>query len=244
MLLSVLIPVYNERKTLATLLETVCGVLPGVDKELIVVDDCSTDGTRDWLRGNFPDGARSATSVAVEANGNLALGQAQSGATVTIRPLYHERNKGKGGALQTALAVATGDVLVVQDADLEYDPQDWALMFDLIAERKVADVVYGSRFYGRPHRSLHFHHYLANQPDLDGVQSAVQPDAHRRRSLLQDVHARGEGHSAHHLQRFRIRVANRRTDRARAALAHLRGRNSSITAALTTRARRSTGRTA
>ena len=63
MLLSVLIPVYNERKTLATVLETVCGVLPGVDKELIVVDDCSTDGTRDWLRGNFPDGARSATSV-------------------------------------------------------------------------------------------------------------------------------------------------------------------------------------
>ena len=128
MLLSVLIPVYNERKTLATLLETVCGVLPGVDKELIIVDDCSTDGTRDWLRGNFPDGARSATSVAVEANGNLALGQAQSGATVTIRPLYHERNKGKGGALQTALAAATGDVLVVQDADLEYDPQDWTLM--------------------------------------------------------------------------------------------------------------------
>ena len=163
MLLSVLIPVYNERKTLATVLETVCGVLPGVDKELIVVDDCSTDGTRDWLRGNFPDGARSATSVAVEANGNLALGQAQSGATVTIRLLYHERNKGKGGALQTALAAATGDLLVVQDADLEYDPQDWALMFDLIAQRKVADVVYGSRFYGRPHRSLHFHHYLANR---------------------------------------------------------------------------------
>jgi glycosyltransferase involved in cell wall biosynthesis len=163
MLLSVLIPVYNERKTLATLIEIVCAALPGVDKELIVVDDCSSDGTRDWLRGNFPDGARSATSVAVEANGNLALAQAQSGATVTIRPLYHERNKGKGGALQTALAAATGDVLVVQDADLEYDPQDWTLMLDLIVARKVADIVYGSRFHGRPHRSLRFHHYLGNR---------------------------------------------------------------------------------
>ena len=163
MLLSVLIPVYNERKTLATLIETVCAVLPGVDKELIVVDDCSTDGTRDWLRANFPDGARSATAVAVDMSGNLALTQAQSGATATIRPLYHERNKGKGGALQTALAAATGDVLVVQDADLEYDPQDWTPMLDLIVQRKVADVVYGSRFHGRPHRSLQFHHYLANR---------------------------------------------------------------------------------
>jgi glycosyltransferase involved in cell wall biosynthesis len=163
MLLSVLIPVYNERKTLATLLEVVCAALPGVDKELVVVDDCSTDGTRDWLRANFPDGARNATGVTVDASGNLALTQAQSGATVTIRPLYHERNKGKGGALQTALGAATGDVLVVQDADLEYDPQDWTPMLDLIVQRKVADVVYGSRFHGRPHRSLQFHHYLANR---------------------------------------------------------------------------------
>jgi glycosyltransferase involved in cell wall biosynthesis len=82
---------------------------------------------------------------------------------VTIRPLYHERNKGKGGSLQTALAAAAGDVLVIQDADLEYDPQDWSQMYDLIVVRKIADVVYGSRFYGRPHRSLQFHHYLANR---------------------------------------------------------------------------------
>ena len=72
MLLSVLIPVYNERKTLATLLEIVCAALPGVDKELIVVDDCSTDGTRDWLRGNFPDGARSATSIAVDGRAAIS----------------------------------------------------------------------------------------------------------------------------------------------------------------------------
>ena len=140
-----------------------CRALPDVDKELIVVDDCSTDGTRDWLRGNFPDGARSGASVEVEADGRLAFGAVGPGATVTIRPLYHERNKGKGGSLQTALAAASGDVLVIQDADLEYDPQDWAQMYDLIVTRKIADVVYGSRFYGRPHRSLQFHHYLANR---------------------------------------------------------------------------------
>jgi glycosyltransferase involved in cell wall biosynthesis len=163
MLLSVLIPVYNERNTLGTVLAIVSAALPGVDKEIIVVDDCSTDGTRDWLRGNFPDGARGGSCVEVVADGSLSFAQEPSGASVTIRPLYHERNKGKGGGLQTALAAATGDLVVIQDADLEYDPQDWALMFDLIAVRKVADVVYGSRFYGRPHRSLNFHHYIGNR---------------------------------------------------------------------------------
>ncbi|WP_163531274.1 glycosyltransferase, partial [Klebsiella oxytoca] len=63
----------------------------------------------------------------------------------------------------TGLAAVRGDVIVIQDADLEYDPADWAVMYDLIAKRKVADDVYGSRFYGRPHRSLNFHHYLANR---------------------------------------------------------------------------------
>jgi glycosyltransferase involved in cell wall biosynthesis len=163
MLLSILIPAYNERNTIAAVLAIVSRALPEIDKEIIVVDDGSQDGTRDWLRGNFPDGARGGSRVEVEADGNLAFTPAQPGATVTIRPLYHERNKGKGGSLQTALAAATGDVVVIQDADLEYDPQDWTLMFDLIAVRKVADVVYGSRFYGRPHRSLYFHHYIGNR---------------------------------------------------------------------------------
>jgi glycosyltransferase involved in cell wall biosynthesis len=81
--------------------------------------------------------------------------------TVTIRPIFHERNRGKGGALQTAFAAFSGDVLVIQDADLEYDPG--APMYELIAVRKVADVVFGSRFYGRPHRSLSYHHYLDNR---------------------------------------------------------------------------------
>jgi glycosyltransferase involved in cell wall biosynthesis len=163
MLLSVLVPVYNERDTLGVLLATVCGALPNVDKELIVVDDCSKDGTREWLQRNFPDGARTGVHIEVAADGCLTFAEARLGANVTIRPVYHERNKGKGGALQTALAAALGDVIVIQDADLEYDPNDWGQMYDLIVTRKVADVVYGSRFYGRPHRSLYFHHYVANR---------------------------------------------------------------------------------
>jgi len=163
MLLSILVPVYNERHTLATVMATICRAMPAIHKEMIIVDDCSSDGTREWLRANFPEGPRSAASVEVGPDGNLAFAAGQSGGTVTIRPLYHERNRGKGGALQTALAAVTGDVVVIQDADLEYDPQDWTQMYDLIAARQVADVVYGSRFHGRPHRSLYYHHYLANR---------------------------------------------------------------------------------
>jgi glycosyltransferase involved in cell wall biosynthesis len=163
MLLSVVIPVYNERHTLGIVLATVSRALPAVHKEIIVVDDCSKDGTREWLRANFPDGSRAGTEIDVDAEGNLTFSTSSPDSAITIRPLYHEQNKGKGGALQTGFAATSGDVVVIQDADLEYDPQDWAPMYDLIAVRKVADVVYGSRFYGRPHRSLYFHHYLANR---------------------------------------------------------------------------------
>jgi glycosyltransferase involved in cell wall biosynthesis len=163
MLLSVVIPVYNERLTLGTVLATVSRTLPTITKEIIVVDDCSKDGTREWLRTNFVDGARTGSSIEIDADGNLVFAPPSKMGGVTVRPLFHEQNKGKGGGLQTGLAATTGEVVVIQDADLEYDPQDWAPMYDLIAVRKVADVVYGSRFYGRPHRSLYFHHYLANR---------------------------------------------------------------------------------
>jgi glycosyltransferase involved in cell wall biosynthesis len=162
MLLSVIVPVYNERHTLGTVLAVVARNLPDVSKEIIVVDDCSKDGTREWLGTNFPDGPRSGSSVDLDADGNLVFAQ-EGPSTVTIRPVYHERNRGKGGALQTGFAAFSGDILVIQDADLEYDPNDWGQMYDLIAVRKVADAVFGSRFYGRPHRSLYFHHYLANR---------------------------------------------------------------------------------
>ena len=163
MLLSVVIPVYNERRTLGTVLTMVARSLPEVSKEIVVVDDCSTDGTREWLQANFARGPRSGSMVDLDDKGNLVFAPGPTPPTVTIRPIFHERNKGKGGALQTGFAAISGDVLVIQDADLEYDPDDWSQMFDLIAVRKVADVVFGSRFYGRPHRSLYYHHYLGNR---------------------------------------------------------------------------------
>ena len=163
MLLSVIIPVYDERHTLGTILITVARVLPNVSKEIVIVDDCSKDGTREWLKANFPRGERSGSTVDLDTDGNLVFNQAPGPSTVIMRPIYHGQNKGKGGGVQTGFAAVTGDVVVIQDADVEYDPNDWEQMYNLIAVRKVADVVFGSRFYGRPHRSLFFHHYMANR---------------------------------------------------------------------------------
>ena len=163
--LSIVIPVYNERATLSRVVATAAAALPGVGKEIVIVDDASTDGTRDWLRERFPgDGGRFCPrQLACDGPAPAVDGGGDNLAEVDVRVLFHERNRGKGGALQTGFAAATGDVVVVQDADLEYDPGDWQRMYPLIAERKVADVVYGSRFYGLPHRSLYYHHYLANR---------------------------------------------------------------------------------
>ena len=163
MRLSIIVPVYNERHTLGTVLVTASRALPHVEKEIIVVDDCSKDGTREWLQVNFPAGARSGFQIARDAAGMLIFSKQPDAAMVTIKPLYHQRNRGKGGGIQTGLAAISGDIVVIQDADLEYDPEDWTQMHELIVQRKVADVVYGSRFYGQPHRSLYFHHYIANR---------------------------------------------------------------------------------
>lgn len=164
MMLSVVIPVFNEIATLGRALAAVALALPGVQKQIIVVDDASTDGTRDWLKQRFPsDGGRFKIRQIVGCEmpappETLSNNQPD----IDIRILFHDRNQGKGGALRTGFAAAMGDIIVIQDADLEYDPNDWQRMYPLIAERKVADVVYGSRFYGAPHRALYFHHYLAN----------------------------------------------------------------------------------
>jgi glycosyltransferase involved in cell wall biosynthesis len=157
--LSVLIPVYNEIGTIAAVVTLLQQALPAVKKELVIVDDGSTDGTRAWLEKQFP-ALRSEKELAAgpEAVSTIALND-----HCAVRVVFHTRNKGKGGAIQTAMKVCTGGVIVIQDADLEYDPADWAIMYDLIVKRKVADVVYGSRFYGRPHRSLYYHHYIANR---------------------------------------------------------------------------------
>ena len=161
MKLTVLIPAYNERFTIGPCLVRVVAALPEVAKEIVIVDDGSQDGTREWLREQVDGLHGESAALELDLDGKLRV--VSGAAQFHCRVLLHERNRGKGGALQTGLAAASGDVIVVQDADLEYDPDDWGPMFDLIVGRGVADVVYGSRFYGRPHRALYFHHYMANR---------------------------------------------------------------------------------
>lgn len=163
MRLSVVIPIFNERQTLPSVLATIARALPEVDKEIILVDDGSNDGTREWLLATFQSDGCSCTRIEVDDNGRLKLDNQPGRAELTFKPFYHQGNEGKGSGIRTGLAAATGDIIVIQDADLEYDPADWETMYNLVAVRKVADVVYGSRFFGRPHRSLYFHHYLANR---------------------------------------------------------------------------------
>ena len=131
--ISVLVPVYNERNTI---LEVVRRVMEQpFEKELIIVDDCSTDGTRELLQ--------------------------QTQWPSNVRILYHEQNRGKGAAIRTALSAVTKDVVIIQDADLEYNPSDFGVVLRPILDG-VADVVYGSRFLGI-HRSFMLHHYLGNK---------------------------------------------------------------------------------
>ncbi len=134
-IVSVVIPVYNERQTVEALLRRVDEV--ALNTEVIVVDDGSTDGTRDLL-------------PALEAEG------------IIDRLIFQERNQGKGAALRTGFQHATGDVVVVQDADLEYDPYEFPLLLEPILSGK-ADAVYGSRFLGGPHRVLFFWHSVGNR---------------------------------------------------------------------------------
>ncbi|ADE55323.1 glycosyltransferase family 2 protein [Coraliomargarita akajimensis] len=137
MQVSIIIPVYNERATLQNLVGRVRAV-EGMDiKEIILVDDCSTDGTRDLLRSDFVD--------------------------PVFKVLYHEVNQGKGAALRTGFAAATGDVVAIQDADLEYDPEELPGLIRPI-ELGRADVVYGSRFMGAgAHRVVYYWHMLGNR---------------------------------------------------------------------------------
>jgi len=178
MKLSVIIPVYNEINTLDTILEKVIQTLPEVAKEIILVDDFSTDGTRQWLENSFARQFDSSALISLNsrryqiksAEGEHRLQPEQASVTtsetqdsrVNFKVVYHEQNLGKGAALRSGFSAATGDVLVIQDADLEYDPQDWVKMWRIISEG-WGDVVFGSRFYGDPHRVLYFHHLLGNR---------------------------------------------------------------------------------
>ena len=135
MKLSIIIPCYNERSTIGRIVEAVRAA-PYPDKEILVVDDFSTDGTRELLRKEI--------------------------APLVDRILYHEVNLGKGAALRTGIAAVTGDIVIVQDADLEYDPSEYPLLVRPILEDK-ADVVFGSRFMGsQPRRVLYYWHRVGN----------------------------------------------------------------------------------
>ena len=152
-ILSVIIPVYNETQTIGRIIQQVAAAVPAILKQIVIVDDCSTDGTSNWLRRNLAHSDGIWRSISLNDGGELDLSadgpQDQGGFSFTI--LFHERNRGKGAALRTGFSSAQGNVIVIQDADLEYDPDDWSRMLPLITDRKVADVVYDSRFYGRPH---------------------------------------------------------------------------------------------
>ena len=136
--LSVLMPVYNERETIESIVEAVhrAPVAP-VRLELVVVDDCSTDGSRDLLQQ-------------LHAKGRIHK--------LHLQP----ENRGKGAAIRQALGMSTGDIVIVQDADLEYDPADWPVLLGPIMEGK-ADACFGSRFLGGPHRVLFFWHSVGNK---------------------------------------------------------------------------------
>lgn len=176
MKLSIIIPVYNEIHTIDSVLTKVAQALPEVNKEIVLVDDGSTDGTREWLIQTFgevnshPVGVKLGSDRHIVVDEGLKYQQQREQLNLTVSEslpmsvnvVFHQQNQGKGAALRTGFKAATGDVFVIQDADLEYNPQDWKRMWLLIAEGH-ADVVYGSRFYGEPHRVLYFHHLLGNQ---------------------------------------------------------------------------------
>jgi len=131
--ISVLIPVYNEKNSLLELLQLVEGVNFGVEEEIILIDDFSTDGTKDLYK-NIPH-----------------------------KVIYHEKNMGKGAALRDGIKEATGDIIIIQDADLEYNPADYIPLVNLIKEDK-ADVVYGSRFLNKQNKDKFlFLSFIANK---------------------------------------------------------------------------------
>ncbi len=140
--LSIIIPVYNEEKSVHLILDKIkkCELVNGIQKELIIVNDCSKDNTKGSIQ------------LYISTNPDL-----------TIQYYEHDKNQGKGAAIHTAISKATGEYLIIQDADLEYDPKEYNDLLKPVLEG-FADVVYGSRFMGsKPHRILFFWHTIGNK---------------------------------------------------------------------------------
>lgn len=151
---SVVMPVYNERDTLEEILQRVQAV--DVDKEIILVDDMSTDGTRDTLQQLVDAAARGETRLMLSTAGE-AIDLRR------LRVLFQDRNRGKGAALRRGFEAAIGDIILIQDADLEYDPRDYPSLLAPILNGR-ADIVYGNRFAGAgTHRVLYFWHSVGNR---------------------------------------------------------------------------------
>lgn len=135
MKLSVIIPVYNEKNTVKKIIRKVLDVELEMEKEIILIDDGSTDGTREILENlEYPN----------------------------VKVKFLEKNQGKGAALRAGFSLATGDFVIIQDADLEYDPREYPILLTPLLDGR-ADAVYGSRFLGGPHRVLFFWHYIGNK---------------------------------------------------------------------------------
>ena len=153
MTLSVVIPAYNERAFIQELLRRVGDA--NLADYMIIVDDASTDGTRQFLVDLQRRQANGEKQVEIEGGaGRLRLDK--------MRFFFQDRNRGKGAAVRRGIQEARGDLILIQDADLEYDPRDYGALLDPI-DRGMADVVYGSRFLGGPHRVLYFWHLVGNK---------------------------------------------------------------------------------
>jgi glycosyltransferase involved in cell wall biosynthesis len=142
--LSIIVPVYNERKTVMRLLQQVARQPLSLHKELIIVDDCSTDGTREFLLEN---------DLQELLGGNGAN---------TVKLVLHDRNQGKGAGVRSGLEHASGELVLIQDADLEYDPRDYPALIAPILEGH-ADAVFGNRFHNGPHRVPRYGRYVLNR---------------------------------------------------------------------------------